>query len=615
MSVSAKQTSKLSPWIAAALFLAAACLLIGPNAAVADEPLYPEVLLNWMVDGTFHAVIADKSEQHLGIWEIRDGEPRLLHNIPCSTGENAGDKWVRGDMKTPEGAYFFCSVIDGQRLPAKYGYWAFTTDYPNFVDKRRGKNGDGIWLHGRDKPLGSQPDSNGCIALENDDLVIASQYIRLQSTPLIIVDKLRKAKRSELIETERKIRDFIESWRQAWESQDLDAYMTHYSKNFQSCWLDYRNWKEKKRTLIKRYDRIRVRLGKVYLYRQKDLVTAIFTQSYQSESFRATGIKILYIVEKETPRIYAEDYRQLVDEPYPVAPLLARVQGHSQPTMAGKSDFRIRLVSTDEPEADVASDPEEEPRPTAPSRGVVLDKIADRPGGETMELALESNERLGGGTGTENLIVARLIPGHFPVIESKEPEDRGRPKTNEVATRPSNVAQPVDSGESSTSVRVVEKPDAGTRVASLVPSEKTESSGETTNASEKPALSSPGKAEPAKADPESRKAVKSFLQQWKSAWEQKNLDSFMKMYDASFRAGSMTAQELRKSKQRFFSKYRLIRVEVSRLEIEPVKEGYSVRFVQSFRGDDYRDKGWKSMVLAGGKDQGFRIKSEKWRPL
>ena len=178
-----------------------------------------------MVEGTYHALIVDKSQQRLMVWKVTEGEPAMIASFRCSTGENEGDKWVRGDMKTPEGVYFFCSVIDGRTLPAKYGLWAFTTDYPNFVDRRRGKSGDGIWLHGRDKPLGPKPDSNGCVALENQDLVKVSQFIKLQSTPLIVVKKLKLAPRSVIMEQERQLRDFVEGWRQAWESQDLDAYM------------------------------------------------------------------------------------------------------------------------------------------------------------------------------------------------------------------------------------------------------------------------------------------------------------------------------------------------------------------------------------------------------
>jgi murein L,D-transpeptidase YafK len=139
--------------------------------------------MNWMVEGTFHAVIVDKAQQRLSVWRIKDGEPSMVESYRCSTGENDGDKWVRGDMKTPEGVYFFCSVIDGRTLPSKYGMWAFTTDYPNFVDRRRGKNGDGIWLHGRDK-LPAKPDSTVAqpLRIRPDQGVV---FIRLQSIPLL----------------------------------------------------------------------------------------------------------------------------------------------------------------------------------------------------------------------------------------------------------------------------------------------------------------------------------------------------------------------------------------------------------------------------------------------
>ncbi len=229
------------------LLTALAIGMLWTQRAWSSEPLYPQALLNWMVEGTFHAMIVDKSQQRLSVWRIKDGEPSLVESYRCSTGENDGDKWVRGDMKTPEGVYLFCSVIDGRRLPSKYGQWAFTTDYPNFVDRRRGKSGDGIWLHGRDKPLGERPDSNGCVVLENQDLIKASRFIRLQDTPLIVVKKLVLVPRSQILNQERRLRDFVESWRQSWESRDVDAYMSHYSPNFQSCWLDFNGWKEKRK--------------------------------------------------------------------------------------------------------------------------------------------------------------------------------------------------------------------------------------------------------------------------------------------------------------------------------------------------------------------------------
>ena len=307
--------------------------------------------------------------------------------------------------------------MTGERSHPRTGLWAFTTDYPNFVDRRRGKSGDGIWLHGRDKPLGSKPDSNGCIALENADLVKISRYIRLQGTPLIVVKKLRMAPRSVIMEQERELRDFIEGWRQAWESQNLDSYMKRYSRNFQSCWLDYNAWKEKKRKLYERYKKVRVRIGNVYLYRQDGIVTAIFSQEYSSEIYRSSGIKVLYSVRESQYRIYAEDYHRPVDDPFPVAALLARVGEGRETGPSVRKEYSIRLVSTDEPDQPPAGE-FETPRPSAPSKGVVLERL--HVANDSPAPAIEVNEKYSGQPSADRLIVAQIVPAYVPMESVQE---------------------------------------------------------------------------------------------------------------------------------------------------------------------------------------------------
>jgi murein L,D-transpeptidase YafK len=640
--------------VSIALLLAVVC----SPGAYGSEPLYPVALMNWMVEGTFHAVIVDKAQQRLSVWRIKDGEPSMIESYRCSTGENDGDKWVRGDMKTPEGVYFFCSVIDGRTLPSKYGLWAFTTDYPNFVDRRRGKNGDGIWLHGRDKPLGTKPDSNGCIALENQDLIKVSRFIRLQSTPIIVVKKLIMAPRSVIMEQERELRNFIESWRQAWESKNLTAYMGHYSPNFQSCWLDFTGWKEKKRRLNKRYSSIHVKLGNVYLYRQNGLITSIFTQAYGSEGFRSSGIKVLYITHGDKYSIYAEDYHQPVDDPFPVQTLLAKAGADPGAPSAEPNDFRIRLVSTDEPEPTPQGEVEA-PRPSAPSRGVVLDRISDQTARAKVTPHIEMNERYLGGPSPDRLIVARSMPTYVPmpnietVARKEKPEvevdfqaqtteksDQG-PKDDPAAKKEKTATHvaaktemrgrtDIGPKEKKTARILLAPPHARLKsemrylLASLEKmSRQAHTESEDTTAKEvrkrqshkagSKGISSGGKESDRAAS--EKKAVLAFLEGWKLAWEQKNLDRFMKMYHPDFEHEGMNYAMLLKTKKNFFRKYRTIRVAVERVEIRKVQGRVLVRFVQSFQGDNYSDKGWKSMVLAGGKDAGFRIVSEGWTAL
>ncbi len=582
-------------WVTLSLAILVSILPLTGNASN-SEPLYPTALMNWLVEGSFHALIVDKSQQKLMVWQIIDGEPQIVETYKCSTGEMDGDKWVRGDMRTPEGVYFFCSVIDGRTLPSKYGPWAFTTDYPNFVDRRRGKSGDGIWLHGRDKPLAPKPDSNGCIALENQDLVRVSRFVRLQSTPLIVVDKMNMAPRSVILEQEQQVRGFIDSWKRSWESKNVEGYMSHYSTNFQSCWLDYNGWREKKRKLSRKYSTIRVKLGNVYLYRQNGLITAIFMQSYHSDAFHSSGIKVLYITNDASYKIYAEDYHTPADDPYPMAPLLARYGADPLQNADERHDFRIRLVSTDEPDNSGNGD-DETPRLSAPSKPVTLERFARI--AESAMPKFEENQKLVSSSSPDRLIVAR---SSIPQTKSELPEnsDEGAQIRTHLVKRELERVQETKQSE------LVQSTGKEKRHAS-----NTETKYLTEGLFDKAASEGTTKYSPHVVDDK----VAVFLEKWKNSWEQKNLDRFMKMYHPEFEQGGMNFSALLKSKRNFFKKYRNIKVELYGVEIKKDTEKTVVSFTQSFRGDDYRDKGRKTLVLAESNDTGFRILSEEWSPL
>jgi murein L,D-transpeptidase YafK len=604
-----------SVYITRALLSATLGVFLVTSTVWAERSLYPVALMNWMVEGSFHALIVDKSQQRLSVWLTKNGEPRNVESYRCATGENPGDKWVRGDMKTPEGVYFFCSLIDGSKLPPKYGLWAFTTDYPNFVDRRSGKNGDGIWLHGRDKPLSSRPDSNGCIALMNSDLLKVSKFVRLQGTPMIVVKNLKMAPRARIIEQEREIRDFIESWRQAWESRDIDRYMAHYSPNFQSSWLDFAAWKSKKLKLTSRYSKIRVRFGNIYLYRQDGLVTAIFTQSYRSESFSSTGIKILYLKEQNGYHIYSEDYHELVDDSFPVRTLLAQYGSKAAPEADKKGDFSIRLVSTDEPDRSSRGGIED-PSPSAPSRGVVLEKMS--PVMRNCQVPLEMNEKGLRESRPDRLMIA-MRTHQFSITGETSPTlaHRSQARSHTVVARKKFESTRTTPSRTATGSTVSDLPKSSKRIPTKIPAAYLEilHNGKKEFDKEQVVARATPRAAPLTNRTKLKQKVNVFLSRWKAAWEQKNLDRYMKMYHADFQQGTLTYKGLRKSKKRFFNKYRIIRVELEQVSTKKTKRGLKVSLLQTFRGDDYSDKGWKSMVLAEGKNRDLQIVSEHWCPV
>src|SRR6185436_1348699 len=100
---------------------------------------------------------------------------------------------------------------------------AFPINYPNEYDRRLGRNGHGIWLHGVPSDVYARPPraSDGCIVLSNQDLDSVARHLEVGLTPVIIADELEWGEATTL-EAERKgLADAFEQWRADWESRDI----------------------------------------------------------------------------------------------------------------------------------------------------------------------------------------------------------------------------------------------------------------------------------------------------------------------------------------------------------------------------------------------------------
>ncbi|MGD9369029.1 MAG: L,D-transpeptidase family protein [Desulfobacteraceae bacterium] len=136
---------------------------------------------------TPYAVIVDKARQKISLYNYR-GYWRAVAKWPCSTGKKTGPKEREGDQKTPEGVYFAVRDVGARFLTDTYGTRAMPLDYPNWWDRRRQRSGSAIWLHGTNKPLLAR-DSNGCVVIENPTMDRLARHIRLNRTPVIIVEQ------------------------------------------------------------------------------------------------------------------------------------------------------------------------------------------------------------------------------------------------------------------------------------------------------------------------------------------------------------------------------------------------------------------------------------------
>ncbi|OPY15455.1 MAG: L,D-transpeptidase catalytic domain [Syntrophus sp. PtaB.Bin001] len=182
-----------------------------PSAKIYDKrTLRPDSLVS-LTSG--YAVIVDKKAQKLFVYGYGENEQlQKVFETRCSTGKNQGNKLTSGDSRTPEGIFFPTKRFTKDQLTPIYGNLAYNLDFPNFLDKKIGRNGHNIWIHGTDKPL--KPfQSNGCVVLDNNDILRLSEFIYLNKTPVIIVDSINWVSDEVTVSLKNEIEKAMKSWK------------------------------------------------------------------------------------------------------------------------------------------------------------------------------------------------------------------------------------------------------------------------------------------------------------------------------------------------------------------------------------------------------------------
>lgn len=167
-----------------------------------------------------HAVAVDASRHRLYLFERSERGLRLVADHYVSLGKSGVDKRVEGDQRTPVGVYFTTSRLDGRQLADLYGTGALTLNYPNEVDRLKGRTGSGIWLHGTPAANYARAplSTDGCIVLSNPDMQRLMQTVAPQGTPVVVAHKLDWVLPEA---AERSNRGFGEALRAWWQARDL----------------------------------------------------------------------------------------------------------------------------------------------------------------------------------------------------------------------------------------------------------------------------------------------------------------------------------------------------------------------------------------------------------
>lgn len=257
-------------------------------ASVLDMGQHQYLLLGEMSTGRFF------------IFSNLDGKPQLLHDYYMTIGKEGYGKEVEGDNRTPIGLYHITHEIDGKELPDLYGSGAFPVNYPNRVDKWRGRTGYGIWLHGTPSdtyaraPLASE----GCFVISNDDYDHVANYIReVKKPPVLLVETVDWLTPEQHSQRRQEFLSVLSRWANDWESLDVERYLQHYEQsNFNFGKGDFAQWSERKRQVgkAKEFIQLSIEVNGLFLYPGEDMFVVDFQQGYFSNNYESQSAKKQY---------------------------------------------------------------------------------------------------------------------------------------------------------------------------------------------------------------------------------------------------------------------------------------------------------------------------------
>jgi murein L,D-transpeptidase YafK len=195
---------------------------------------------------TRHAIAVDASRSRLYLFANDAKGLRLVADHYVALGRLGVDKKEQGDQRTPLGAYFITSRLTNQQVAEFYGPGALTLNYPNEYDRRRGKTGGGIWLHGvppANFARGPQT-TDGCVVLANPDLLRLLREVSPRRTPVVIAPKIEWVARAQVAQERVAAHAMVEQWRLARSQGDARKLMSFYSPQFQSGTADLAQWSQ-----------------------------------------------------------------------------------------------------------------------------------------------------------------------------------------------------------------------------------------------------------------------------------------------------------------------------------------------------------------------------------
>lgn len=183
-----------------------------------------------------HVVVVDASHSRAYVFKQQPRGLQLIRSFYASIGRAGFDKQSEGDLRTPLGVYHITSRLDDQQVEELYGIGVLALNYPNEHDRRMGRTGSGILLHGvpRVSYARSPYATEGCVALANDDMAYLMRELEPRRTPVIIADEARWVKPESLSAHRAEFRELLYRWTKARSQGDRAMLQALSTRDFQA---------------------------------------------------------------------------------------------------------------------------------------------------------------------------------------------------------------------------------------------------------------------------------------------------------------------------------------------------------------------------------------------
>ena len=281
--------------------------------AVKDRPqrdLLPAELVQ-MNDDQRYVILVDTSRSRLFLYENAFPKPRLVTDFYVSQGKMGAVKVREGDKRTPIGVYTITELLPKEKLTDFYGPIALPIDYPNSWDKRLGKTGYGIWLHGMPKAYVSRPPkaSDGCVVLANQDLLALKKFVDIGTTQVVISERLDFVPLEVWKSYQNEALRVVDNWRKDLEKGFAKGIL-HYASDVKIDGQGLVEWQQKNQIASKAFGKITIEDLTVMRYpSDKDMMVVSFKQE---DDFSGEVQKQQYWMKVGTRwQIIQEDKRKL----------------------------------------------------------------------------------------------------------------------------------------------------------------------------------------------------------------------------------------------------------------------------------------------------------------